>query len=92
MQPSEVSVCVTPPGFDSDLVVRADLALFYRLWLGFVDYDGALRSGAVVVEGDRALAREFPCWLMWSPMSRFVREHTRTGALAAASGASSNRM
>jgi DNA-binding HxlR family transcriptional regulator len=92
MQPSEVSVCVTPPGFDSDLVVRADLALFYRLWLGYVDYDGALRSGAVVVEGDRALAREFPCWLMWSPMSRFVREHTRTGALAAASGASSNRM
>src|SRR5215208_3433034 len=28
LERSEVSVCVTPPGFDSDLVVRADLAFF----------------------------------------------------------------
>jgi len=73
LQRSEVSVCVTPPGFDSDLVVRADLALFYRLWLGYVDYDAAIRSGAVVVDGSPALGRDFPRWLMWSPMSRFVR-------------------
>ncbi len=77
LEPAEVSVCATPPGFDADLVVRADLALFYRLWLGYVDYDAALRSGAVVIEGVPALAREFPRWLMWSPMSRFVREHAR---------------
>jgi DNA-binding HxlR family transcriptional regulator len=87
MQPSEVSVCMTPPGFDSDLVVRADLALFYRLWLGYLQYDVVLRSGAVVVEGPSALAREFPRWLMWSPMSRFVREHSRTTAMAAGVGA-----
>ncbi len=91
MQPAEVSVCVTPPGFDSDLVVRSDLALFYRVWLGYVDYDAALRSGAVVVDGPRALAREFPGWLMWSPMSRLVREHTRVSAMAEAHGASSAR-
>jgi DNA-binding HxlR family transcriptional regulator len=77
MERSEVSVCATPPGFDSDLVVRADLALFYRIWLGYVDYDAALRSGAVAVDGPPALAREFPRWLLWSPMSRFVREHAR---------------
>ena len=28
---------VTPPGFDSDLIVRADLRLFYRFWLGHVE-------------------------------------------------------
>jgi DNA-binding HxlR family transcriptional regulator len=84
MQPWEVSVCVTPPGFDSDLVVRADLALFYRLWLGYVEYDVALRSGAVVVDGPPALAREFSRWLMWSPMSHFVRAHTRAAAIAGA--------
>ncbi len=82
MQRSEVSVCATPPGFDSDLVVRADLAFFYRLWLGYVEYDAAIRSGAVVVDGPPALAREFPRWLMWSPMSRFVREHNRATAVA----------
>jgi len=83
MQPAEVSVCVTPPGFDSDLVVRADLAFFYRLWLGYVEYDVALRSGAVVVDGPPALAREFPRWLMWSPMSRFVREQIPATAVGA---------
>jgi DNA-binding HxlR family transcriptional regulator len=76
LQRSEVSVCVTPPGFDSDLVVRSDLAFFYRLWLGYVEYDAAIRSRAVIVEGIPALVKEFPRWLMWSPMSRFVRERT----------------
>ena len=77
LERSEVSVCVTPPGFDSDLIVKADLAFFYRLWLGHVEYDAAIRSGAVVVEGLPALVREFPRWLMWSPMARFVRERQR---------------
>jgi len=70
----EVSVCVTPPGFDADLVVRADLALFYRVWLCQVDYDAALRSGGVVVDGVPALAKQLPRWLMWSAMAPFVRE------------------
>jgi DNA-binding HxlR family transcriptional regulator len=70
----EVSVCVTPPGFDNDLVVRADLALFYRLWLGHVEYSDAIRCGSVVVEGIPALARQLPHWLMGSPMAPFVRE------------------
>ena len=72
LQPREVSVCVTPPGFDSDVVVRADLAFFYRLWLGQVEYDAAIRSGGVVVAGPQALVRQLPRWLMWSPMARFV--------------------
>ena len=73
----EVSVCVTPPGFDSDLVVRADLALFYRIWLGEIEYDAALRCGTIVVDGPPALAKQLPRWFMWSPMARFVRERDR---------------
>ena len=73
----EVSVCVTPPGFDSDLIVRADLALFYRVWLGRMEYDSATRCGALVVDGPPALAKQLPRWFMWSPMARFVRERER---------------
>jgi DNA-binding HxlR family transcriptional regulator len=70
----EVSVCVTPPGFDADLVLRADLALFNRVWLGQIEYDAAIRGGGVVVDGTPALAKQLPRWFMWSPMAHFVRE------------------
>jgi DNA-binding HxlR family transcriptional regulator len=76
----EVSVCVTPPGFDSDLIVRADLACFYRVWFRHIDYDAAIRCGDVAVEGPPALARQLPRWFMWSPMARFVRERLSTVA------------
>jgi DNA-binding HxlR family transcriptional regulator len=80
----EVSVCVTPPGFDADLVIHADLGFFYRVWLGEVEYDAACRCGGVAVDGIPALVREFPRWLMWSPMARLVRERSRI--LAQSSG------
>jgi DNA-binding HxlR family transcriptional regulator len=81
----EVSVCVTPPRFDIDLVVRADLAFFYRLWLGHIEYAAATRCGAVVVEGPPTLARQLPRWFKWSPMAHFVREHERALAMSSAS-------
>ena len=69
----DVSVCVTPPGFDADLVVHSDLALFYRVWFGAIDYHAAVRAGGVVVDGPPALASHLPRWFLWSPMARFVR-------------------
>jgi DNA-binding HxlR family transcriptional regulator len=83
LEPSEVSVCVTPPRFEADLIVRTSLAYFLQVWFGRVDFDTALRCGGVVVEGPPALAKQFPRWLMWSPMARFVRE--REGRAAPAS-------
>ena len=73
LEPREVSVCVTPPGFDADLVIHADLGAFYRVWLGQIDYAGALRCGTLTIDGPPALARQLPQWLMWSPMARFIR-------------------
>ena len=73
LEKREVSVCLKPPGFDSDLIVRADLKFFSRVWLGFIEYEAAVRSRRVVVEGPRALVRDLPRWFMWSPMARIVR-------------------
>ena len=80
LEPRECSVCVTPPGFDSDLIVHTDLALFYRVWLCQMDYAEAVRCQAVVVDGPPALAKQLPRWFMFSPMARFVREFSGTGA------------
>ena len=72
----EVSVCVTPPGFDADLIVRADLGFFYRLWMGHAEYDAALRCGAIVVDGPRVLAKQLPRWFLWSPFAPVVRSRS----------------
>jgi DNA-binding HxlR family transcriptional regulator len=73
LEPREISVCLKPPGFEPDLIVRAELSCFYRVWLGHIEYAAALRSGGIAVEGATALARDFPRWLMWSPMAHHVR-------------------
>jgi len=73
LTPREVSVCLKPPGFDADLIVRADLGYFYRVWLGSIDYAAATRCGAVHVDGPSALVRELPRWFTWSPMAPYVR-------------------
>jgi DNA-binding HxlR family transcriptional regulator len=73
LEPREVSVCLKPPGFESDLILKSDLAYFQRVWLGHIDFAAAVRSGNVVIEGAPGLARAFPRWLMWSPMARFVQ-------------------
>jgi len=80
LEPRQVSLCLKPPGFDSDLVVRADLSLLYRVWLGYIDYDSAVRRGGIVVQGPRELSQALPRWFMWSPMAHFVQAgHERKG-------------
>jgi DNA-binding HxlR family transcriptional regulator len=69
----ETSVCLRPPGFRPDLVVRAELSLFYRVWLGVVEYAAARREGGITIDGPPALARALPTWFKWSPMARWVR-------------------
>ena len=73
MERREVSLCLKPPGFPSDLFVRADVSLLYRVWLAQLDYDAAIRCGELSVEGPRELVRALPGWLMWSPMAPLVR-------------------
>ncbi len=84
MDRREVSLCLKPPGFPSDLVVRAEVSLLYRVWMAEVDYDAAIRCGELSVEGPRTLVRALPRWLMWSPMAQWVRAERRR--LAAATG------
>ncbi len=68
-----LSVCLKHPGFDPDLRITADLSTFYNAWLGRITLVDARRRGAVRIEGDRALERNFPELLRWSPMARAVR-------------------
>ena len=87
LEPSEVSVCLQPPGFDVDLEVSVDTATLYRVYLGQVDLGDAIRAGRVTMSGPRTLQREFGHWFTWSafaPASRSAQER-RTAASRLAS-------
>jgi DNA-binding HxlR family transcriptional regulator len=76
MDPAEVSVCLHDPGFAVDLVVTADLAALYRVWLGRTPLATALRMGLVELDGRRDLQKDFWRWFAWSPMAEAVRTAT----------------
>jgi DNA-binding HxlR family transcriptional regulator len=73
LEPDDVSVCDQHPGFDVDLLVRADLEAFYRVWIGRAAYAAAQQEGLVELEGPPSLVKAFPGWLAWSPFISTVR-------------------
>ena len=72
----DVSICLTHPGFEIDVLVTADLSTFYQVWLGRISYADALRERKVEVEAIPSLARNFPHWFAWSPVATTVRTET----------------
>lgn len=69
----EPSVCLFDPGHDIDLEVDADLAAFYRVWLGRTDFEVAMARGEIVLDGVPAIARAFPVWLQLSHLAPVIR-------------------
>jgi DNA-binding HxlR family transcriptional regulator len=62
---ADVTLCLTDPGYEVNLLVTADLATFYRLWGGRIGYYEALSIYGVSVEGLPGLTRVFPHWFGW---------------------------
>ena len=65
----EPSVCVKPPGFDSDVVVPTDAVTMIRVFSGITSLDAEVVTGAVQIDGPPALARGFGKWFLWSPFA-----------------------
>lgn len=70
---ADVSLCLTDPGYEIDLLVTSDLAVFYKLWVGRIEYVEAIRDYGVSVEGLPRLMRAFPAWFAWSAAADEVR-------------------
>lgn len=73
LERSDISVCPTDPGFDTDVVVTAHIGALYRVWLGRTTLGHALNDGLVEIDGAPALVRAFPRWLQWSHLAGAVR-------------------
>ena len=73
IQHGDVSVCLKDPGFDVDVIVAADIMMFYQVWLGRLSLLDAVRKNVVRLDGAPADIRAFPSWFAWSPMAVTVR-------------------
>ena len=63
---ADVTLCLTDPGFEVDVLVTADLAAFYKLWWALISYQEALSAYAFSVEGTPSMIRAFPNWFGWN--------------------------
>lgn len=63
LEGGDAEVCHKHPGFDEDLVVVVDDPQVFARWhLGLIEWNVALRAGAIRVTGPRDLARALPTW------------------------------
>jgi DNA-binding HxlR family transcriptional regulator len=69
----DVTLCMTDPGYEINLLVTADLATFFKLWLGRIRYAEAIAGDEFRVEGMPQLVRAFPSWFMWSAAAGAVQ-------------------
>jgi DNA-binding HxlR family transcriptional regulator len=61
-QKPEPEVCIKPPGFDEDLIVKTDSASLAKWQLGWFSLGTAQRHGLIQVRGPLHLQRELAGW------------------------------
>jgi DNA-binding HxlR family transcriptional regulator len=66
-------ICVKPPGFETDVLVHAELAALYEVWLGRITFAEAQHDARIEVDATPALIRAFPVWFALSPTAGTVR-------------------
>lgn len=69
-----VDMCLKHPGFETDLLVEADLRTFVEAWRGFRDLESEIRAGRIRLTGPRELKRGLPKWLLLSSLSPYPRQ------------------
>jgi DNA-binding HxlR family transcriptional regulator len=65
MSRDDVTLCLTDPGYEINLLVTADLATLFRVWGRRIDYREALARQGLSVMGVPSLVRAFPRWFGW---------------------------
>lgn len=69
----DVTICLTDPGYEINVLVTADLATYFKLWAGRISYEEAVSQYGIRVEGIPHYVRAFPNWFAWSASADEVR-------------------
>jgi len=73
IDPGDVSICYTDPGFEIDAVMAASLADLYQMWMGETDLLAAMRDGTIELRGARWIVSGLPKWIGYSVAAPLVR-------------------
>jgi DNA-binding HxlR family transcriptional regulator len=73
VQPDDVSLCFTDPGYDVDVTLVSPLGVLYQVWEGVIELPAAVRNGSVSLGGRRELVLLLPEALRLSPVAPHVR-------------------
>jgi DNA-binding HxlR family transcriptional regulator len=76
----DVTLCLTDPGYEINLLVTADLATLFRVWGGRIDYSGALARQELLVVGVPDLVRAFPRWFGWDAKRKPAEIHAMSAS------------
>ena len=60
-------LCLTDPGFETDVYVDGPVRALVRYWLGQTEIEHLVRTGELVLTGPRALVAAFPTWFTRTP-------------------------
>lgn len=81
IQPADVSLCFTDPGYDVDVTLNAPLGVLYQVWEGVIELPAAARDGLLSVTGRRDVVVLLSEALRLSPVAPYVRRaQTHTSA------------
>jgi DNA-binding HxlR family transcriptional regulator len=81
IQDRDAEICSKHPGFEEDMVVLVSDSLAFAEWhLGLLEWDDALRSGGIRVEGPRELRRALPTWNAGPQVHARIRNDRRDGS------------
>ncbi len=66
---NEVDLCYVDPGREIDVFVETDLRTMTRVWMGWRDFDDAVRDGSLEITGRDGIVKRSRDWLGLSGLS-----------------------
>lgn len=66
----DIDLCLNDPGHEVDIYIESTLAAMTAVWICDIQFQEAVRKGAISVKGDPKLTSRLQDWLCASPLSR----------------------
>jgi DNA-binding HxlR family transcriptional regulator len=71
-----LEICHVFPGFDIDATIETDLRTLTMIWMGDLDWPGAMDRELVRVSGQRSVTRQIPRWIGQNDLASVQRAGT----------------